>query len=396
MAEGREQKPKFVPAKTQTTRGRDGSPPPWAIGLMVAIIGFVVLMYSFPGIAYAIFPFARSDYFWIGLIFLPFVALIVVAVASAGLDFRRAQSWSETTGRIVKSQLEVRRHRFAGEAETVENVPAVEYEFSVGGRKYLGSRIGIGHDTEGANTEATLKRYTQGAAVTVYYDANDPRNCVLERGGPFAAKPVASAPGEPLPTTPKLAQGVARPSALRVTEGLIVLAAIGGGIWWLVARGPDFIEAHFPKSDPPIVIFAACFGLAALAIFIASHRYSKQAQSWPKVTGEIVRSEVESFRDTTGGRTTTMYRPAVEYAYTVGTLALRGTQIKLAMTTSGTQAYAESVVKKYPQGSTVEVHYDPANPATAALENPTGATWLVAALAAACFAFSVWQLGVFR
>jgi hypothetical protein len=396
MAEERGRKPKFVSAKTQTARGGDGSPPPWALGVMVAIIGFVILMYSFPGLAYAIFPFARSDYFWIGLIVLPFVALIVVASASAGLDFRRAQGWSETTGRIVKSQIEVRRHRFAGEAETVENVAAVEYEFSAGGRKYLGSRIGIGHDTEGVNTEATLKRYTQGAAVTVYYDPNDPRNCVLERGGPFAARPVASAPGESASDTPKLAQGAARPSAFRVAEGLVVLAAIGGGIWWLIARGPDFIEAQFPKSDPPVVIFAACFGLAALAIFIATHRYSRQAQSWPRVTGTIVRSEVESFREMTGGHTSIMYRPAVEYAYTVGALALRGNQIKLAMTTSGSQDYAQSVVKKYPQGSTVEVHYDPANPATAALENPTGATWWVAALAAAAFALSVSQLGVFR
>jgi len=114
------------------------------------------------------------------------------------------------------------------------------------------------------------------------------------------------------------------------------------------------------------------------------------------VTGKIVRSEVESFRETTGGHTTTMYRPAVEYAYTVGALALRGNQIKLAMTASGTQDYAAGVVKKYPQGSAVEVHYDPANPATAALENPTGATWLVAAVAAAAFAISIWQLGVFR
>jgi hypothetical protein len=396
MAQERAQKPKFVPARTQTARGRDGTPPPWAIGVMVAIIGFVILMYSFPGLAYAIFPFAHSDYFWIGLIVLPFVALIVVASASAGLDFRRAQGWSETTGRITHSQLEVRRHRFAGEPETVENVPAVEYEFSAGGRKYLGSRIGIGADTGGANTEATLKRYPQGAAVTVYYDPNDPRNCVLERGGPFAAKSSASAPGEPSATTPKLVLGAARPSALRVIEGLVVLAAIGGAIWWLIARGPDFIEAQFPKSDPPIVIFAACFGLAALALFIATHRYSRQAQSWPRVTGTIVRSEVESFREMTGGHTSIMYRPAVEYAYTVGALALRGTQIKLAMTTSGSQDYAQSVVKKYPQGSKVDVHYDPANPATAALENPTGATWWVAALAAAAFALSVSQLGIFK
>jgi hypothetical protein len=41
------------------------------------------------------------------------------------------------------------------------------------------------------------------------------------------------------------------------------------------------------------------------------------------------------------------------------------------------------------------VHYDPADPTNAALENPTGMTWIVAVLALAMFALAVWQLGVF-
>jgi len=41
------------------------------------------------------------------------------------------------------------------------------------------------------------------------------------------------------------------------------------------------------------------------------------------------------------------------------------------------------------------VHYDPADPTKSALENPTGATWLIAVIALAMFALAAWSLGVF-
>jgi hypothetical protein len=63
---------------------------------------------------------------------------------------------------------------------------------------------------------------------------------------------------------------------------------------------------------------------------------------------------------------------------------------------SGGRGSAEKVVAKYPAGSAVDVHYDPANPGTAALENPTGMTWLILAVAAACFALTAYTLGVFK
>ena len=66
----------------------------------------------------------------------------------------------------------------------MKTMPAVAYEFSVGGRKVRGNRISVGDDSGGVNTAATLKRYTVGAAVTVYYDPANPKNCVLERGVP--------------------------------------------------------------------------------------------------------------------------------------------------------------------------------------------------------------------
>ena len=125
---------KFVPdTRPLTGRDRKGEPPTWAIIVMIGVIGFVGLMYGMPFIAYAIFPFAHSDFFWIGLIFLPMVALLAVAIASKLIELRQAKSWVPATGRILSSGVETRRHQFEGEPETVKNVPAVKYEFKVGG-----------------------------------------------------------------------------------------------------------------------------------------------------------------------------------------------------------------------------------------------------------------------
>ena len=385
MAEDQGQKPKFVPARDVVRRGKDGSPPSWAVGIVVVVVVLVVLTFGLGGLdfIYNIIPFARSDWFWIGLIAFPFVTLITVAVLSKGLELHRSKAWAQTAGRIVHSRLETRRHHFQGEPETIENVPVVEYEFNVGAVKYLGSRIGIGDDSGGANAEATLERYTEGATVPVYYDPKDPRNCVLERTGPFAGR---SAEGG----------SAAKPSMLRVIAGLAGLAAFGAAVWWVIARGPDAMAARFPQSNPPFVIFATCFGLAALALFIALHRDAKKAQRWPFVRGKIVRSEVERYEEMRNGSTVAMYRPVVEYAYQVRGRDYRGNQIKLNVAVSGGQGYAERVVKRYPQGGEVAVHYNPARPSSAVLESSAGVTWIVALLALAMFALAASQLGVVK
>lgn len=116
-------KPTFVKDKSPLI-GRDGSgPPPWAIVAMAVVIGFVVLMFSWPEIAYALFPFAHSGWFWPVLIFLPMTALILFAVVSKGLDFRRAASWETTTGRIVSSKIAQRHSKFQGSRSGSRTTP---------------------------------------------------------------------------------------------------------------------------------------------------------------------------------------------------------------------------------------------------------------------------------
>jgi hypothetical protein len=391
----------FVPAKPQTLTGKKGGEPPmWAIIGVVASIALIFIVVTladwFPGL------FPNSTTFYVALIFLPIVVMLALMIGNKMWEWKKAQSWSQTTGRIVKSAIETQRHRFQGEAETVKNVPAVEYEFSVGATKVRGSRIAIGDDSGGANTEATLARYPVGREVAVFYDPDDPANCVLERGGPqltTAAEPATSKAG-----SPDVSAGTAKPagqgdvSKKGCVGGLIGLAVVGLAIYWMIVEGPAYLAAHFPNApgDPRFVLAATGFGLLALLFFFAFRSASRKAQSWPSVRGKIVKSAVETFSEMEDGRTRTSYRAAVEFVYAVHGRDYHGNQVKLMVQTSGSRVFAEKVCAKYPEGSDVEVHYDPANPGTAALENPTGMSWLVLAVAVACFALAAWQLGLFR
>ena len=398
MAEKGRSKPKFVPAAKVTTAAKSGEPPAWAISTVVGTIILVLLLYTFPFLA-SWLPFANSDYFWIGLIALPFVAMIAAMIVSKTIDYRRAQSWTQTTGTIVRSEMTVTHHRFPGEAETVKNAPAVEYEFTAGGRKYRGSRIGIGDDSGGENSAATLARYRKGAQVAVFYDPDDPRNCVLERGGPLADVTfVSGSAADAQAANVKSAAGGAPQKTQVSKRGCLIesvaLIAVGYALYWMITRGVTAIRANFANSNPEFVVFATCFGLAVLLFFVGYRRYLKQAQNWPSVQGTIVKSEVTAFTETDNGRTRRMHRAEIEYSYRVGDHDYRSTQLQLGLTSAGSKRSAEKTAGKYREGDTVTVHYDPANPGIAALATSMGPAWLLLGVTVFCFGVAVFGLGL--
>jgi hypothetical protein len=298
------------------------------------------------------------------------VVLVVVAIAAKMLEVRQAAAWSTAVGRVVKSGTGADHHRFAGAATTVKTMPVVEYEFSAGGRTMCGNRISIGEDSGGANTEATLRRYPVGTTVTVFYDPANPKNCVLERGIPA---------------------GVAKGLAI-LAGGVVVLAGV---VYWLVTSAPRLVEQHYPNANPPVVIVAASLGVLVLLFFVAGWRLSRRAADWPLVRGTVLKSGTEKVEKRQSGRTTIQHTPAVEYGYRVNDVDYVSRQIKLGVAMSSSQSYAAGVAARYPQGSVVDVHYDPGNPANAALENPTGMHWLLLVVALALFALAAYQAGVF-
>ena len=355
----------------KTTPG-GSEPPTWAIATVVGSIAFVVLVFQLPRSWRLALPFGDSDYFYIGLIFLPMIVMVVAMVVFKVQEARQAAGWSQTSARILASRTEARHHRFGGDTTTVTNVPVVEYEFMAEGRKWRGNRISIGEDSGGANIEATLTRYPVGSTVTVYYDPKNPKHCVLERDMP---------------------EGMGKGCA--VMAGGLVAAIVA--IYYLTTNASRLLEHTLPNGNAPATVFAACMGLVLLLMFFGARHMTKIATNWPYVRGKIVSSGTESYRDTDSrDRTTTFYAPAVEFSYTVNGIEYRSNQIKVGVKVSGSQAYAEKIAARYSAESEVEVHYDPKNPTNAALENPTGFNWMILGLSAACLAIAVYASGYFQ
>jgi hypothetical protein len=347
-------------------------PPTWAVATVVGSIVLVVIaavaLQDRNNSLRAALPFGKSDYFFVWLIFLPMVVLVAVAVLAKMLEVRQAAGWSTAVGRIVKSTTAARHHRLAGDATTVRTMPAVEYEFSVGGRKVRGKRVSIGEDAGGANTAATLRRYTVGAAVTVYYDPADPKNSVLERDVP---------------------EGVGKGMAILV--GLVVVVAALA--YWLATGAPRIVEQRYPHANVPVVIVAASLGVLVLLFFLASWRMSRRAAGWPLVRGTVLSSGTEKIRKRHGIRSS--HAPVVEYGYRVNDVDYVSRQIKLGVVLSASESHAAGVAARYPVGAVIDVHYDPANPSDAALENPTGLHWLLLVVAAGLFVVAARAVGAF-
>ncbi|HVT55298.1 MAG TPA: DUF3592 domain-containing protein [Xanthobacteraceae bacterium] len=357
-------------------RPSDGSEPPQA-----AVIFLIACIFGLPALAWLLglfgvdwrsfLPWSMSENWYIVAIFVPLPLLVLVALVTKLLEVRRAESWKQTTGRIVKSEVEARHHQFAGEAETVKNVAAIEYEFSVGGKDYRGARIGIG-DIGPNEIDATLAKYPVGKAVTISYDPAHPKNCVLEREVP---------------------KGVVSGCYL-----MLILAAAGiAGFYFAVTNAARLLAGKLPPDGNPRATMAfGCFGLAILAFFFAFGRYRRAAARWPSVPGKIVSSRVETYIKREDGRDVTHYAPQVEYAYAVNGQEYRSRQIRLGMAVEGTEAFAQKETARYPAGAEVVVHYDPENFSSAALEGPGGYPWIMLVAAAFCFAAAAYASGFFR
>jgi hypothetical protein len=73
-----------------------------------------------------------------------------------------------------------------GGGRELEEWPMVVYEYEVNGVKYTSHRLRVEDITEpttggGWYTKQLFKRYPKGAAVTVYYNPQDPKESALER-----------------------------------------------------------------------------------------------------------------------------------------------------------------------------------------------------------------------
>jgi Protein of unknown function (DUF3592) len=268
--------------------------------------------------------------------------LLVVLLAVLTRRVQRAATWLEGRATITKSEVEVERHRFAGEATKVKNKASVAYDYSVAATAFHGDRISLG-EAPADRVDETLKRYPVGAKVPVFYDPANPEDCVLERNPPA-----------------KLGC---------MWTGAILFVLIYSTVVWSFWNGVSIntaLAAALPQVHHPLfAIGAGLFGLFCLASGVWNWMHPRQTAPWKSTKSRIVSSEVETYTDTDASTHshTRFYQAVIEFAYEV-----EGQEYHNTVSESGTsQASATAEAARYPAGTELDVYYDPENPTNSAL-----------------------------
>jgi len=121
------------------------------------------------------------------------------------------------------------------------------------------------------------------------------------------------------------------------------------------------------KGNALLLLFAALWSAATLAAdaYIGEGIAGQlEARSFLTAPGVVTRSEIETSTDADG----TTYLPLIEFAFTVADSRIRGTRVRFTELGSTDADWARGIAAKYPVGTAVTVHYDPADPSRAILE----------------------------
>jgi hypothetical protein len=116
----------------------------------------------------------------------------------------------------------------------------------------------------------------------------------------------------------------------------------------------------------------AVFFIVGAALVILSIRNAVKGsatRNWQRTSGRMLRSFV-LVANTDEGEAHTA---TVEYEYTVAGAVFKGTRLRFGQTGSWNRAHAEHLLAPYPAESSVDVFFDPRNPADAVLRR--GVSW---------------------
>lgn len=286
--------------------------------------------------------------------------LLLTLVTHLTLKVWKAKSWVEGRARILTSQVDVERHRFAGDTTEVTNKAAVTYEFSVGSKTFQSDQISLGA-APADQVNKTLLRYAVGSDVPVYYDPTNPQDCALERDPPASLGCIwAGTMG-----------------AFLVYVGIIFSIWKGEGV-------EETLNHAFPSLHHPVVVLGAgLFGLLCFGSFLWNRQHPRKTQAWLPSKGVIAGSATESYLSTVGrsNSETRFYKAVIEYSYKVDGQEYHNTIGE----SGGSRASADAEVARYPVGMELEVYYDPQNPTHSSLHKRgemvlTGRPSLVVAL----------------
>lgn len=133
---------------------------------------------------------------------------------------------------------------------------------------------------------------------------------------------------------------------------------------------------------------SVAIGVVLLVFGVYTRVQSLASAHWPVAHGVITRSEVRTTYARERRRDPS-YRADIVYEYSVDGKTYRGTNVSYA---KGFFDGASTTVSRYPQGSVVDVHYHPRDPATAVLDPGAGPTPGLALLAGlGCLGYAFWR-----
>jgi hypothetical protein len=300
-----------------------------------------------------------AAHFWTAVIISAVPVLFFVLLTIVTVRVQKAASWLESRARITRSTVKVVRHRFSGDTTKVRNEASITYEFPAGSKVIKGDRISLGFGSADP-VDVTLKRYPKGAEVSVFYNPDNPADCVLERDSPASFGCLWS--------------------------GYLVSVAIYGGIIYGIGHAEQVNSSlhHFTPTihHPLLALVSGSIGLLGLVATIYNRRHPKPTVPWISTKAAIVSSNVESYMS--GAETSRSQRPyykaVVEYCYRVEDREYH----QVTDFGGGMRSSAEADAARYPKGMELEVSYNSESPSQSKLgphqEVDTSSSSLVIAL----------------
>ncbi len=274
--------------------------------------------------------------FW-GVVMIAAVpVLIFVLLTIVTARVQRAATWLESRARITNSKVKVARHRFSADTTKVRNEASIQYEFPVGSRVVAGDRISLGFGSADP-VDVTMKRYPKGAEVPVFYNPDNPSDCVLERDPPASFGCLWS--------------------------GYFISLAIYCSVIYGIGHAPQVnasLQGVTPTIHHPLLaLVTGSLGTLGLVAFIYNRRHPKVLVPWNSTKGVVVSCNVESCMPSSGRRP--YYKAVIEYSYEASGQEYH----QVTDFGGGMRSVAEAEAARYPKGKQLEISYDPESPSHA-------------------------------
>jgi len=112
----------------------------------------------------------------------------------------------------------------------------------------------------------------------------------------------------------------------------------------------------------PYIIILALFTAVGIGTTVWGLKIiidSRRLRAWPAVKGRITYSRANSDDDD--------MLPEIRYSYTIGETSYEQT-LEFPRSTTPTREFSSHYVNKFPEGATVDVHYNPTQPRQSTLE----------------------------